>query len=139
MKDYIHVAQYYETDQMGVVHHSNYIRWMEEARVYLLDEIGFSYKSLEEAGMISPVLNVTCEYKKMVKFGDAVAIKAYLIETNGIKFKIGYEMRIVETGEICNVGTSSHCFITREGKPMSFKKENPAFYEALLNTQLSEN
>ena len=39
--NYIHQAQYYETDQMGIIHHSNYIRWMEEARIAYMDELGF--------------------------------------------------------------------------------------------------
>ena len=55
---YIHQAQYYETDQMGIIHHSNYIRWMEEARIAYMDELGFPYKKVEEAGIISPVLSV---------------------------------------------------------------------------------
>ncbi|ANU45897.1 acyl-CoA thioester hydrolase [Enterocloster clostridioformis] len=45
-KDYEHHAQYYETDQMGCVHHSNYIRWMEEARVNLMEQMGCGYKAI---------------------------------------------------------------------------------------------
>ena len=54
--EYIHQAQYYETDQMGIIHHSNYIRWMEEARIAYMDQMAFPYKAVEEAGIISPVL-----------------------------------------------------------------------------------
>ena len=60
---YEHKVQYYETDQMGIVHHSNYIRWFEEARVDVLDQIGIGYKKMEEAGVISPVLEVHAAYK----------------------------------------------------------------------------
>ena len=56
MEVYRHKVQYYETDKMGITHHSNYIRWMEEARIWFLSEIGFSYAKLEEMGMVSPVL-----------------------------------------------------------------------------------
>ena len=62
MTPYIHKVHYYETDKMGITHHSNYIRWMEEARVAFLDEIGWSYSKLEEVGLISPVLGVNCRY-----------------------------------------------------------------------------
>lgn len=55
MKDYKHFVQYYETDQMGITHHSNYIRWMEEARIDFLKQIGWNYKKLESLGIISPV------------------------------------------------------------------------------------
>ena len=46
--EYVHQAQYYETDQMGIIHHSNYIRWMEEARTDVLEQIGLPYDRSEE-------------------------------------------------------------------------------------------
>ena len=49
---YIHKVQYYETDMMGMVHHSNYIRWMEEARIDFMDKLGFSYRKMEEEGCL---------------------------------------------------------------------------------------
>lgn len=58
MKPYIHRVQYYETDRMGITHHSNYIRWMEEARVAFLEEIDWGYDRLEAEGVVSPVLSV---------------------------------------------------------------------------------
>ena len=77
MENYLHKVKYYETDKMGVTHHSNYIRWMEEARVDFLDKIGFSYRKLEEMGAISPVIGVECEYKISTQFDDIVEIKAF--------------------------------------------------------------
>ena len=55
MTPYQHTVQYYETDQMQISHHSNYIRWMEEARVAFLACIGFPYEKIEASGLISPV------------------------------------------------------------------------------------
>ena len=46
--EYVHQAQYYETDQMGIIHHSNYIRWMEEARIAYMDEMDFPYKKWKQ-------------------------------------------------------------------------------------------
>ena len=66
---YQHKAQYYETDQMGCVHHSNYIRWFEEARTDLLEQLGFSYGHMEELGILCPVLEVHVEYKDLIQFG----------------------------------------------------------------------
>ena len=71
---YTHKAQYYETDQMGIIHHSNYIRWFEEARVGFLDSIGCPYSYMEEQGIVSPVLEVSCQYHSMVHFSDLVDI-----------------------------------------------------------------
>ncbi len=74
MKGYEHQAQYYETDQMGIIHHSNYIRWFESARIWYMNEIGVDYAGMEKEGIISPVLEVHCTYKSMVHFGDVVEI-----------------------------------------------------------------
>ena len=89
---YTRIAHYHETDQMGVVHHSNYIKWMEEARVYIMDKIGYSYKAMEDRGLISPVLNVTCDYHKSVHFDDKIRIKVYLKKHSKVRFTLSYEM-----------------------------------------------
>ena len=68
MKEYIHSVKYYETDKMGITHHSNYVRWMEEARIDFLDQIGYSYKRLEEEGIVSPVIAIDCKYKATTTF-----------------------------------------------------------------------
>ena len=72
---YTHKVKYYETDKMGVTHHSNYIRWMEEARIEFLDKIGFSYYKLEEDGIMSPVIGIECDYKATTTFDDEVEIE----------------------------------------------------------------
>ena len=69
MEIYRHKTQYYETDQMGIVHHSNYIRWFEEARTDFLEKLGMGYDRMEAEVIISPVLSVSCEYKTMTYFG----------------------------------------------------------------------
>lgn len=53
IRPYEHHAKYYETDQMGIIHHSNYIKWMEEARMDLMEQIGLSYKEMEAMEIIS--------------------------------------------------------------------------------------
>ena len=55
---YTHRVQYYETDQMGIVHHSNYIRWFEEARIDWMRHCGISYREMEKQGIIVPVLEL---------------------------------------------------------------------------------
>ena len=58
-----------ETDRMGITHHSNYVRWMEEARTFFLREIGWPYEKIEEEGIISPVTSISCDYKATSTFG----------------------------------------------------------------------
>ena len=128
-----HRAQYYETDQMGIVHHSNYIRWFEESRVEFLDKIGYSYKKLEEDGIISPVLEITCKYKSMVHFGDDVIITPTIKEFNGVRLTIYYEIIDACTKELRSFGTSSHCFLGIDGLPLRLKKDHFELYKRLLD------
>lgn len=128
--DYMHTVQYYETDRMGITHHSNYIRWMEEARVDFLSQIGWDYARLEDMGIISPVINVNCDYKKTTTFADKVYIKVTVKEFKGVKLFLSYEMKN-EDGVVVCTATSSHAFLTKEGKPIRVQKEYPDFYKTL--------
>ena len=132
MKKYKHKVQYYETDKMGITHHSNYIRWMEEARVDWLDKIGWSFEKLENLGMISPVVEINCKYINSTKFNDIVEINVILKEYKGVKLIVEYEMINSKTKELVAKGESKHCFTTKDGKIISIKKENPEFNETLL-------
>ena len=72
---YYRKAQYHETDQMGIIHHSNYVKWMEEARIGYMSRMGFSYKKVEELGVISPVVEISVAYRKQVFFDDEIRIR----------------------------------------------------------------
>ena len=131
-----HLVQYYETDQMGVVHHSNYIRWFEEARTQLFEELGLGYKGMEEMGIISPVVGLTAKYKTMAKYCDTVVIRAEITRYTGVRFDIKYTVFDKETEQVRCTGTSEHCFINREGKVISMQKEKPvehARFDELVN------
>lgn len=132
MEKYKHKVQYYETDKMGITHHSNYIRWMEEARVNWLDKIGWSFEKLENLGMISPVVEINCKYINSTKFNDIVEINVMLKEYKGVKLIVEYEMINSKTKELVAKGESKHCFTTKDGKIISIKKEYPEFNETLL-------
>lgn len=132
MIPYHHKVQYYETDQMKIVHHSNYIKWMESARIDYMDQLGINYAQMEEEGIIIPVLSVACEYKSMVHFGDEVLIELKMEAYNGVKLCISYVIKDKETGELRTKGESTHCFLNSEGKPIILKKEAPHFHELFL-------
>ncbi len=128
--EYLHIVQYYETDRMGITHHSNYIRWMEEARVDFLSQIGWDYARLEEMGIVSPVLNVTCDYKKTTTFSDKVYINVSVKEFKGVKLFLSYEMKN-EEGDVVCLGTSGHAFLNKEGRPIRMKQEYPELFTLL--------
>ncbi|HIW60376.1 MAG TPA: acyl-CoA thioesterase [Candidatus Anaerobutyricum avicola] len=124
MYTYTRRAQYHETDQMGIIHHSNYVKWMEEARIRFLEEMGVDYRKLEESGIISPVVGISVQYKKTVRFDDEVKIGVYIRKYNGVRLELGYEMRNCADDEVCTTATSQSCF-TKDGAIVSLKKERP--------------
>ena len=124
---YTHKVQYYETDKMGITHHSNYIRWMEEARVDMLEKINFGYDKLEAQGIISPVVGIECEYKESTRFAENIEIDVKITAYTGVRYTIEYEMRNVETKNIVARGKSKHCFINEKGRPIKIKDVHPAF------------
>ena len=130
--DYLHIVQYYETDKMGITHHSNYIRWMEEGRVDFLSQIGWEFAKLEAMGIVSPVLSVSCDYKLPTRFSDKVTIKVTVKEFKGVKLFLNYEMKN-EEGRIVCTGTTSHAFLNTEGKPIRMKQEFPELFETLCS------
>ena len=136
MREYIHKVQYYETDRMGITHHSNYIRWMEEARIDFLDQIGFGYARMEADGLISPVLSVSCKYRVSTTFSDEIGILVQVQEFKGVKLQLGYTMRRISDGAVVLTGTTEHAFLNRENKPVRLKKEFPELFRTL--SELSE-
>lgn len=132
MRDYIRNVQYYETDKMGIVHHSNYIKWFEEARIFYMQEMGFLYKEMENKGVMIPVLGITALYKSGAAYGDRVGIKTRVNKITAVKLEFGYEIYDMETGETRVTGTSSHCFVNEDFRPCSIKKRFPEFYEKCL-------
>ena len=119
---------YYELDGMNVVHHSNYIRYMEEARIYLLDKIGLPYKKIEDNGIMIPVLEVNYKYKNPAKFGDTIVVKVNISEFDGIRLKMQYEITNKETGKLLGTGETKHCFTNSNMRPENQKKANKEFY-----------
>ena len=131
MELYTRKVHYYETDKMGITHHSNYVRWMEEARIDFLDKIGCGYDKIEAMGIISPVTAVDCRYKSTTTFGDVVTIDVWVAEFKGVRLKIGYIMTKAD-GTVACEGASEHCFMDTDGKIISLKRTKPEIYETLI-------
>lgn len=133
--EYSRTINYYETDKMGIVHHSNYIRFLEEARCYWLRSAGMPFEVLEEKGITIPVLGVNCNYKSHVTFGDVIIIKPIVKEYNGVRLTVEYEVIEKESGRLVLTGETKHCFTNKELRPINLKKHNKEFsdkYETLL-------
>ncbi len=140
MKPYMFKARYYETDQMGIIHHSNYIRWMEEARIDMLDQLGYPYRRFEEMGYMSPVLHAECEYRKSIKFDDEIKIVVSLQDFGKLKFTLRYDIyNMSEGGCLSAYGTTRHCFLkSGNGMPVMMNKEMKEFSETMQKLIVSD-
>ena len=122
--EYMRKINYYETDKMGIVHHSNYIRFLEEARCRWLENHGISMELLESKGYTIQTLEINCKYKYPVTSGDTIIIKPKISEYNGVKMTITYEVIEKETGKEVIQAWSKHCFTNKELRPINMKKND---------------
>lgn len=126
---YERTTNYYETDQMSIIHHSNHIRYIEEARMYYMEQYGLPYKYVEEQGILIPILGISVDYQKSILYGDTILIEEWFKSFSPVKFSMRYEIRNKETGELHATATSDHCFVDRNLKPVRLKKNYPDIYE----------
>ena len=125
---------YYETDKMGVVHHSNYIRFLEEARCRLLEEEGYPYRQIEEDGLMIPVLEVNCKYKYHVTAFDTIVIDVKIVDFDGIKLTVRYTITNKANGNLVMEAETKHCFTNQELRPVNTKKCNEAVYQVFMRS-----
>ncbi|MCQ2248962.1 MAG: acyl-CoA thioesterase [Treponema sp.] len=123
MIPYMRKVNYHETDKMGITHHSNYIKYMEEARVEFLEKIGLPFETVEAEGIGSPVVSLGIDYKHPTEFSDVIRIEVSLLEYNGLKMKVGYKMVNEKTGDLVATAHSYHCFL-KDGRLYSFRRDN---------------
>ncbi len=124
--EYERTPFYYETDSMGIVHHSNYIRWFEEVRVAYMSDRGYPYSRMESEGVMIPVRAVECHYKIPVKFEQPVIIHGNIEYFDGLRLNVTYEIRDKQTGKVHVTGRSEHCFVdAKTFHPLRLNKTHP--------------
>lgn len=85
-------VRYYETDQMGIVHHSNYVRYFECGRVDMLKKLGLPIEKIESMGVMLPVVSVECRYKLPARLGDTLKVVSMIDEVPKAKLVINTEI-----------------------------------------------
>lgn len=108
-------ARYEESDQMGFIHHSNHIVWIEQARMDLFRECGINYKELEANGFLLPVIKAVLKYVSPAYFDDEILVQAAFTKVSHAKIKIEYQM-FRNSRELLCYGYTEHCFLTKEAK-----------------------
>lgn len=131
MFEYTRDVFYYETDMMGVVHHANYIRWMEEARTKYFAHIGLSYEKLEEEGVLSPVTGLNVRFVRFSRFGDTFTVRLRLIRYTGVRFTLSFVI-VNQEGTPLFEGESNHAFVGRDYRPLSLSRAMPGAHDWLL-------
>lgn len=135
-KNYIRRAVYYETDQMGIVHHTNHIRYFEEARIDFMHKIGCDVTELEKNGIYIPNVDAYAKYIKPIKFYDKVYIEVVLAQFNGTKMQYQYKVRFCGNDEIASTGYTTHCFVNSDFKPFNLKRKFPEYYQRLKDSMV---
>lgn len=131
MWEYCRKVRYYETDRMGVVHHSNYLRLIEDARMDWLEDHVMNYNEMEQMGVIIPAVSATGNFKMFLRYDDKFSIRVKLVKFTGVRMKFEYEIYNVDTGVLCYDGESEHYFAeAEEYRPISIKKKYPEMFKA---------
>lgn len=123
-------VRYAETDQMGVVYHSNYLVWFEVARVEYMETFGINYKAMEEQGIYLPVVEAKCRYKRPARYMDLLDIET-TVRLQGRKLTFNYQ--IFKDGIKITEGYTIHTFINKEGRVISIDRVDPELYQKLKN------
>ncbi len=111
----MHTVAFYETDAMGVVHHSNYVRFLEHARVRFLAEHDQPYTDYISQGYHVPVTRVEVHYQRPCRFADQIAITCWLAWARSASLGFAYQLTV--QGQAVAHGTTDHALITLDGRP----------------------
>lgn len=119
---------YYETDKMKIMHHSNYIRILEESRVSFMEQAGMPFEDIESKGILMPVLSAGCKYISPLVFDEPFAVYPMITRFSGVKLELSYRIISRRTGKLCAEGYSTHCFTDENMKPIRVKINHPDIY-----------
>lgn len=120
-------VRYAETDQMGVVYHANYLVWMEVGRTAIIKELGYTYAGLEAEGYLSPVIDLSIQYKAAMKYGQVATVKTWIESHGKLRTTYGYEI-LHEDGTIAATAMTEHVLVKKDSfRPVALKKVDPAW------------
>lgn len=109
-------VRFVETDMMGVVHHSNYFRWFEMARVEYLRHFGVLLTDMMAEDIVFPITDVDCKYRASAKFDDYILIEAVLAKVSKVKMLFTYRVLREADGLLLATGSTQNAFTNKQGK-----------------------
>jgi acyl-CoA thioester hydrolase len=134
--DVIVRVRYAETDQMGVVYHSNYLIWFEVGRVELMRSLGFDYKRMElDDDTYIVVADVHCRYQHPARYDELLTVRTKILEAKTRTLKFGYEIYRQEDQRLLAAGHTVHVACNRAGQVKQFpEKYKIAFLSVVTAT-----
>ncbi|GLX69587.1 acyl-CoA thioesterase [Paenibacillus glycanilyticus] len=139
-------VRYQETDQMGVVFHGNYITWFEIGRTELIRAMGYDYKTIEQEGLLLPVVDLECRYERPARYDDTVVVCTRISDFSPVRLSFESEIRRVESdqfkqsiidqyedlpGEKLVAGGTKHVWVNEKWRPARLDKGLPQLYALL--------
>lgn len=117
-------VRYAETDQMGVVYHSNYVIWFEVGRVELFRQLGFTYQEMEkQEGALLAVVDLRCRYKVPARYDDLIRVRTRVLNVRGSLVHFGYEIVRDCDGVLLAEGETTHLVLDPEMKRRSLPEK----------------
>lgn len=126
------LVRYGETDQMGVVHHSNYLRYFEVARLEWLTQLGISYNDMEEAGVMMPVIAADIQYKQPAKFEDTLKVTIQLRDLPLVKMIFDYQIHNQDEVLVCEASTTLAFMGADNRRPIRCPEKFSALFAAAI-------
>jgi len=126
-------VRYAETDQMQIVHHANYIVWMEEGRSEFMRASGADYAEVERRGHLFAVTGLQARYLAPAHYGERVTVRTWIEELRSRTLKFAYEIINAETGTLLVTGQSEHVCIDQQSRIIRI----PERWHKLLTAQIS--
>lgn len=122
------ITRYAETDQMGIVHHSNYAVWFEVGRTDFLKKLGMSYKEIEKRGVLLPLYEMNCKFKSPAYYEDEIIVKTKVKLMSKVRAIFSYEVVNALNGDILATGETMHAWTDKSLKPINSQKLVPDIY-----------
>ena len=122
------LVRFNEADPLGIVWHGHYIRYFEDGREDFGKQFGIGYLDFYRNGLVIPVVNVDCSFKKSLRYGDTVVVETSFIPCEAAKIQFNYRLYNKETKELVATGHSIQVFLEKENSTLQLL--NPPFFEA---------
>ena len=121
------LVRFNEADPLGIVWHGHYIRYFEDGREAFGNIHGIGYLDVYKKGFVIPIVNVHCDFKRSLRYGDRVIVETKFIPCEAAKMKFSYRLFNAATNELVATGSSVQVFLDKEGSILQLA--NPPFFE----------